>query len=209
MATVTAAMVKELREKSGAGMMDCKKALVECDGDIKKSMEWLQIKGIASASKRSGRSTNEGWIGSYIHSDGKTGVIVECCCETDFVAKTDDFKTFAHKIAMHICACSPLVVKSEDVDPELLANQRKLFEEQAAESGKPEAICKKMAEGRLAKWLKEISLLDQPYFEDGDKTVDQVRVEISAKTGENVVIRRFARLSLKDTIEEKAAHAAE
>ncbi|MFA5624017.1 MAG: translation elongation factor Ts [Bradymonadales bacterium] len=208
MVAITAQMVKELRERSGAGMMDCKKALVESEGDMKKAAEYLQVKGLAAAAKRAGRATKEGCIGNYLHHDHKTAVLVEINCETDFVARTDDFRAFAKNIAMHICAASPLVVSSDEVDPALIAEQKSVFEKQAAESGKPADIAEKMAVGRLQKWLKEVSLLDQPMFDDDSKTVEQYRAEISSKTGENVRISRFCRMSISDAVEESQEESA-
>lgn len=203
MAEITAQMVKELRERSGAGMMDCKKALVESDGDMKKAAEYLQVKGLAAAAKRSGRATKEGCIGHYVHHDNKTAVLVEVNCETDFVARTDNFRAFAKNIAMHICACSPIVVSSEEVPAKLIEDQRRVFTQQAAESGKPADIAEKMAVGRLNKWLKEVSLLDQTMYDDDSKTVEQLRAEISSKTGENIRINRFCRMSINDGVQEE------
>ncbi|MDX9719242.1 MAG: translation elongation factor Ts [Myxococcota bacterium] len=201
MAEITAQMVKELRERTAAGMMDCKKALVETDGDMKAAIEFLQVKGLAAAAKRAGRSTKEGFIGSYIHHDGKTGVLIEVNCETDFVARNEKFREFAKQIAMHIAAAKPEVVSSADVDAEMLASQRRIFEAQAAESGKPEAIVAKMVDGKVAKWLKEISLLDQPFVMDPDKTIEQYRAETSGFIGENIVIGRFTRIAIAEKSE--------
>jgi len=202
MAEVTAQMVKELRERTAAGMMDCKKALVECDGDLKAAMEYLQVKGLAAAAKRAGRSAKEGFVGHYIHHDGKTGVMVEINCETDFVARNETFREFAKQIAMHIAASKPEVVSSSEVNAEMMASQRRIFEGQAAESGKPENIVAKMVDGKMAKWLKDISLLDQPFVMDPDKTVDQFRQETAGKIGENVVIGRFSRIVIGEKTED-------
>ena len=208
MANITAAMVKELREKTQAGMMDCKKALAECDGDPKKAEEYLLVKGLAKAAKRGARKTAEGFIGTYRHHDGKTAILVEVNCETDFVARTDGFRNFCQELAIHICGCNPLVVKREDVDADTLAAQRSIFEQQAAESGKPEAIAKKMAEGRLNKWLAEVSLLDQPWMGDNaEGTVEQKRAEISSTTGENVRINRFIRIAVGENVAAEAEEA--
>jgi len=202
MAEITATMVKELRERTNAGMGDCRKALVESEGDMKKAMEWLQVKGLAAAAKRAGRSASQGFVGSYIHHDGKTAVIVECNCETDFVARTDGFREFAKHLAMHIAAAKPEVVNSSEVKEEMLASQRSIFEQQAAESGKPANIVAKMVDGKVAKWLKEISLLDQPFVMDPDKTIEQFRAETSGKVGENIIIKRFYRISIGEKTEE-------
>ncbi len=201
MAEVTAAMIKELRARTSAGFMDCKKALVEHDGDMKKAIEYLKVKGMASAAKRSGRSAKEGVIGSYIHHDKRTGVLVELNCETDFVARTEDFQNFAKQLAIHICANSPIALRSEDIDEKVVAAQKEIFVKQAAESGKPEAVIEKMIAGKMQKWLKEVSLLDQPYIDDADKTVEEARAELAAKTGENVQIGRFSRISISDVID--------
>lgn len=193
MAEISAGQVKELRERTGAGMMDCKKALVENAGDMDKAIEYLQIKGLAKAAKRAGREASEGYIASYVHHDGKTGVMVEINSETDFVARNEDFRAFGRHVAMHIAAAKPLVVNASDVDAETLEAQRRIFIGQAAESGKPDNIVEKMVEGRVKKWLKEVSLLDQPFVMDTEKTVEQYRAEMSSKLGENVVVRRFVR----------------
>lgn len=204
MANITAQMVKELREATGVGMMDCKKALVESDGDVKKATELLQIKGLAKAAKRSGRKTSEGYIGVYRHHDGKTAILVEVNCETDFVAKTDNFRNFCQELAIHICGCNPLVVRREQIAPEVVASQKHLFLEQAleenknAKSPKPEKIIEeKIVPGRLDKWAAEISLLDQHWMGDnGEPTVETKRAELSMTTGENIRIARFMRLAV-------------
>ena len=198
MTTITAAMVKELRERTSAGMMDCKKALQETNGDFEEAIKYLRVKGLASAAKRAGRRTNEGVVGHYIHHDNKTAVLVEVNCETDFVAKTDDFKEFVRQLAIHICASEPMVVKPEDIDENTLNEQKTVFAKQAEESGKPAEIALKMADGRLQKWLKEVSLLEQPFLLDAEKTIEQLRSEIAIKTGENIRIRRFVRFSVSD-----------
>ncbi len=202
MADISAAAVKELRERTSAGMMDCKKALVESNGDMDKAIEYLQVKGLAAAAKRAGRVASEGFVGSYIHHDGKTGVMVEINCETDFVARNDKFREFSKQIAMHIAAAKPEVVSSDEISEEYLAKQRRIFEGQAAESGKPANIAAKMAEGRLSKWLKEVSLLDQPFVMNPDQTIEQFRAETSGAIGENIVIRRFARFTIGEKSED-------
>ncbi len=196
MAEITAAMVKELRDKSGAGMMDCKRALQESEGDFDKALEILRKKGIAKAAKRAGREVNEGIVTSYIHPGSKLGVLVEINCETDFVANTDEFKQFAKNVAMHIAASSPLAVRREDLDAETVEKEKKIFREQALESGKPEHIVDKIIEGRLEKYFQEVCLLEQPYVRDPDKTIQDLLTETIAKVGENVNIKRFARFRI-------------
>jgi len=196
MAEITAAMVKELREKSGAGMMDCKNALVESKGDFEQAMDILRKKGIARAAKRADREAKEGIIFSYIHPGSKLGVLVEVNCETDFVANTADFKEFAKNVAMHIAAANPLVVRREGIDPEVLKKEMEIFKDQARMSGKPENIVEKIAEGRLEKYYSEVCLLEQAYVRDMDKTVQDLLAETVAKVGENVTIKRFARFRI-------------
>ena len=196
-ATVTASDVKALRERTGAGMMDCKKALAEAEGDMDKAIEILRVKGQAQAAKRGERVASEGVIASYIHANGKIGVLVEVDCETDFVAKNDDFKDFAREVALHIAAASPLYVSEEDVPDEDRERELRIFEEQAQD--KPENVRPKVAEGRLKKWLEEVVLLNQPHVNKdkyGDATIEELRAQTAAKTGENVVIRRFQRFAV-------------
>lgn len=193
MPDITAAMVKQLREKSGAGMMDCKKALVESNGDIEKAVEYLRKKGIATAEKRSGRSLSEGTIQSYIHMGGKLGVMVEVGCETDFVAKNEDFVAFARDIAMHVAATNPVGITQEDVPQETIDKEMEIYKSQALDMGKPENIVTKIAEGRLAKFFMENCLMDQPFVKDPDKTVGDLLNEMIAKIGENLSIKRFVR----------------
>ena len=193
---VTAAMVKELRERTSAPMMDCKKALVETGGDIDQAIEWLRKKGLASAQKKAGRATAEGVVGSYIHAGGKIGVLVEVNCETDFVARTDDFQDLVKDVAMHIAAADPRHVRREEVTAEDLDRERAIFREQALESGKPENLCDKIVEGKLKKFYQDNALLNQPYVKDPDKTVQELITEVSSKTGENIVVRRFVRYAL-------------
>ncbi len=189
-------MVKQLREKSGAGIMDCKNALAECDGDIEKSIEHLRKKGLATAQKRAGRATKEGAVQAYIHMGGKIGVLVEVDCETDFVAKTDDFTEFVKNIAMHIAATNPLGIVQEDVPPEALEKEKEIYRAQALEMGKPENIVDKIAEGKLQKFFKENCLLLQAYVRDPDKTVQDYLNEVIAKTGEKINVRRFVRFQV-------------
>jgi elongation factor Ts len=200
---ITATMVKELREKTGAGMMDCKKALTETNGDMEKAMEYLREKGIAKAAKKAGRIAAEGVVESYIHAGGRIGVLVEVNCETDFVAKTDDFKTFVKDVAMQIAAMNPKYVRSEDIPEEEVQKEREILRQQALQEGKPENIVDKMVEGRLKKHFQEICLLDQAYVKDPDKTIDQLLKETIAKLGENINIRRFVRYEMGEGLEKK------
>jgi elongation factor Ts len=196
---IKAADVKALRERTGAAMMDCKGALAEADGDMEKAVEILRVKGQASAAKRAGRSTSEGVITSYIHANDKIGVLVEVQCETDFVARNDEFKEFAREIALHIAAAAPQCVSSEEIPADVEAAERTVFEQKAEEEGKPENVRDKIVEGQLAKWRKEIALLDQVHVNadkhDG-KTIEELRAAAAASTGENVVIARFARFAV-------------
>ena len=196
---VKAADVKALRERTGAAMMDCKAALDEAGGDMDKAIELLRVKGQASAAKRSGRSTSEGVVASYVHATGKIGVLVEVQCETDFVARNDDFRAFAQEIALHVAAAAPRYVSAADVPAEEEASERAVFEQKAAEEGKPENVRERIVEGQLAKWRKEIALLEQPHVNTDKhegKTIEQLREEASAKTGENIRIARFARFEV-------------
>ena len=193
MAEITAALVKELRDKSGAGMMDCKKALTETDD---KAIEILRKKGIAAASKRSGRVANEGRIEAYIHPGSKLGVIVEVNCETDFVAKTDDFMTLCRDIAMHVAASAPGYIKREEVEQEIIDREIDIYKEQARAQKKPENILDKIAQGKLEKYYSEICLLEQPFVKDPDKNIQALLTEAIAKLGENISIRRFSRFKI-------------
>ena len=201
MTTISASMVKQLREKSGAGMMDCKQALVECDADIDKAIDFLRKKGLATAQKRAGRAMTEGTIQSYIHMGGKLGVLVEVNCETDFVAKNEDFVQFAKNIAMHIAATNPLGVRPEDVPEETVQRERDIYQAQAVETGKPENVITKIVDGKLSKFFKENCLLNQPYVRDPDLTVEDVLNELIAKIGENITIKRFVRFQTGETVE--------
>ena len=193
MTTINATMVKQLREKSGAGMMDCKQALVECDADIDKAVDFLRKKGLATAQKRAGRAMTEGTIQSYIHMGGKLGVLVEVNCETDFVAKNEDFVQFAKNIAMHIAATNPLGVRAEDVPDEVVQRERDIYQAQAVETGKPENVITKIVDGKINKFFKENCLLNQAYVRDPELSVEDVLNELIAKIGENITIRRFVR----------------
>ena len=197
---VSASMVKDLREKTGAGMMDCKKALAETGGDFQKAVDYLRQKGLATAAKRAGRVASEGRIGSYIHAGGKIGVMVEVNCETDFVAKTDDFQAFAKDLAMHICASSPLVIKREDVTPDVLEREKEIYRAQAKEAGKPEKILEKIVEGKLEKFYGEVCLLEQPFVKDPDITIQDLLNGLVGKLGEKVEIRRFTRFQVGEGI---------
>lgn len=196
MAEITAAMVKELRDKSGAGMMDCKKALQETDGNLEKSVELLRKKGIVAAEKRADRAANEGRIESYIHPGSKLGVIVEINCETDFVAKTDDFKNFAHDIAMHVAASSPKFINRENVDQESIDKEMEIYKDQAKSQGKPEAIIEKIAAGKLDKFYSEVCLMEQPFVKDPNISIKDLLTETISKLGENITINRFSRLKI-------------
>ncbi|GAB7388246.1 translation elongation factor Ts [Bacillaceae bacterium] len=200
---VSASLVKELREKTGAGMMDCKKALEETNGDIEKAIEVLREKGLAKAAKKADRLAAEGLVESYIHGGGRIGVLVEVNCETDFVAKTDEFKAFVKDIAMQIAAANPKYVRREEVPAEEVAKEREILRQQALNEGKPEHIVEKMVEGRLDKFFKEICLLEQPFIKDPDKTIDELVKEKIAKIGENISIRRFARYELGEGLEKR------
>jgi len=207
---VTAEMVKELRERTGAGMMDCKKALVATDGDIEKAVDELRTKGLASAAKKASRVASEGAVTSYIHAGGRIGVLVEVNCETDFVGKTAEFKQLAYDIAMQIAASNPDYVSREDVPEQVIAHEKEVLRAQALEEGKPEKVIDKMVEGRLDKFYKERCLLEQQFIKDPDKTVQQLIHEHVAKIGENINVRRFARYELGQGIEkEQADFAAE
>ncbi len=196
MSGISATAVKELREISGAGMMDCKKALSEASGNIDKAMDILRKSGIAKAQKKSGRSTKEGMIYSYIHPGSKLGVLIEINCETDFVANTDDFTNLSKNVAMHIAASAPISVKREDISLDILERERDIYAEQARQSGKPENIIDKMIEGRINKFYQENVLLEQAFVKDPDKTVQNIITDTIAKLGENIVVSRFVRFQL-------------
>src|SRR5687768_1101446 len=194
--TFTAKDVQELRRRTGAGMMECKKALEETAGDMEKAVEHLRKKGIAKAEKRSGRTTSEGVITSYIHPPGKIGVLVELNCETDFVARTDDFKTLAREIALHIASAAPLAVDKEGVPAEKVESERRIAEEQAKASGKPESIVQRMVEGKVEAYYKDNCLLYQPWIREPKKSIGDLIKEASAKVGENIQVRRFVRFQM-------------
>jgi elongation factor Ts len=195
-ATISAKVVSELRARTGAGMMDCKKALEETGGDMEKALDLLRKKGIARAEKRADRTAKEGLIGSYIHFNGRVAVLVELNCETDFVARTDDFQTLARELAMHIASAKPVAVTAEDVPADVVERERAIFEAQVAESGKPEQVRAKIVDGKLKKFFQEIVLMDQAFVKDDKKTIADLVKETSGKVGENVMVRRFVRFEL-------------
>jgi len=197
--TISAQDVKSLRDRTGAGIMDAKAALQESGGDVDKAIEILRVKGQASAAKRGARTASEGAVASYIHAGGKIGALVELDCETDFVARTEEFQAFAREVAMHVAASNPRYVSKEDVDAEAKEAELRVLREQAASEGKPENVQEKIVEGRLNKWLEEIVLLDQKHVNEDkheSKTIGELRTQLAASTGENIVIRRFARFQV-------------
>jgi elongation factor Ts len=203
MAEISAAQVKELREKTGAGMMDCKKALAECQGDMDQAVDFLRKKGLAAAMKREGRVAAEGIVASYIHGDGRIGVLLEVNCETDFVSRGEAFRTFVQDLALQITAHNPLYVKREDVPEATLLHEKGIFVDQALNEGKPQNIAEKIAEGRLDKYLKEICLMEQDFFKDPESTIEQLLNQMVAKIGEKISIRRFTRYVVGEGIEKK------
>ena len=209
MAEITAALVKELRERTGAGMMDCKKALSATDGDLEKAIDFLREKGLAAAAKKAGRVAAEGLVEAYIHGGGRIGVLVEVNCETDFVAKTDAFKELVKDIAMHSAATNPSYLKREEVPTAELEHEQAVLAEQARNEGKPEKIIEKMVAGRIEKYYKEVCLMEQPFVKDPDKTISDLITESIAKIGENISIRRFTRYQLGEGIEKKEENFAE
>jgi elongation factor Ts len=194
--TFTAKDVQELRQRTGAGMMECKRALEETGGDMERAVDFLRKKGIARAEKRAGKQTSEGMIASYIHHNGRIGVLVEINCETDFVARTDDFKTLARELALHIASAAPVAVDKDGVPAERIERERAIFEEQARASGKPDAIIRKMVEGKLESYYKEVALLYQPWVREPKKTVGDLVKEASARLGEHIQVRRFVRFQM-------------
>ena len=202
--TVTPAMIKELRERTAAGLMDCKKALVETDGDIDKAIEFLRKKGLANAAKKAGRLASEGVVTAYIHSNNRVGVLLEVNCETDFVAQTPDFKQFCADVAMQIAAMNPAAVRREEMDTSKVEAERGLLREKALAEGKPEKMVDKIVDGQINKFYSEHVLLEQKFVKDDKKTIEQVQQEIVAKLGENVKIRRFTRYELGEGLEKKS-----
>ncbi|HKJ72131.1 MAG TPA: translation elongation factor Ts [Gammaproteobacteria bacterium] len=209
--SISAQDVKTLRERTGAGMMECKKCLTEAEGDMDKAMELLKQKGLAQAEKKAGRTAAEGVVTSYIHGNGKIGVLVEINCETDFVAKNDDFQTFARDIAMHVAASSPDYVRREDIPEERVQQEKDLIKAQSEETiaGKPDNVVEQILEGKLNKNLSAITLLDQPFVKDPDKTVGEITKELVAKLGENIRVRRFERFEVGEGIEVEQEDFAE
>lgn len=193
---ITAGLVKDLRERTGAGMMDCKKALEESAGDVQKAIDLLRVRGLSKAAKKAGRDTSEGLVVSYIHPGNRIGVLVEVNCETDFVARTDEFQTFVRNLAMHIAAAAPLGVSRDDIPADLVEKEREVFKAQALEEGKPAAVVDKIVQGRIEKFFAEAALLDQVYVKDNDKKVGDLVSEAIAKLGENIRVARFARFQL-------------
>jgi elongation factor Ts len=198
---ITATLIKDLRERTGAGMSDCKKALVEVSGDIDKAIDWLRAKGLSKAAKKAGREATEGAVVSYIHAGGRIGVLVEINCETDFVARNEDFQNFTREVALQIAAMNPMFVRKDEVDQNLVAHEREVLLAKAKESGKPDMVVAKMVDGQISKWMKEICLLDQGWVKDQDKTIEQLQQELISKIGENIKIRRFVRFELGEGLE--------
>ena len=196
MPTVTASQVQELRQRTGVGMMECKRALEEADGDIDRAIDLLRLKGQASAARKAGRVANEGRVEAYIHLGGKIGVLIELDCETDFVAKTDDFRDLARTLAMQVAATAPLAVRREEIEPEVVEREASIYRQQAEESGKPPEIVEKIARGRLDKWYQEVCLLEQAFVKDPDRKVSDVVTEAVQRLGENIVVRRFVRFEV-------------
>ncbi len=205
---ITAEMVKDLRERTGAGMMDCKKALTEMGGDMEKAIDFLREKGLAAAAKRAGRVAAEGVVEAYIHGGGRIGVMLELNCETDFVAKTEDFRALAKDLAMQVAAANPSFVRREEVPADVIDHEREVLKAQAMNEGKPANIAEKMVEGRVEKFYKENCLMEQPFIKDPDTTVTQLITAKIAKIGENISVRRFVRYQLGEGIEKKSADFA-
>ena len=199
MSEVTAAMVKQLRDKTGSGMMDCKKALTENGGDMEKAIDFLRKKGLATAAKRAGRETSEGVVQPYVHTGGKLGVMVEVNCETDFVAKSEDFQEFAKNVAMHIAATNPIGISPEDVPAETMAREKDIYMDQAQQTGKPDNVIEKIVDGKMNKFLKENCLMNQAYVRNPDITIADLLNELIAKIGENISIKRFVRFQIGES----------
>jgi len=203
-----AADIKALRQRTGAGILDCKKALAESDGDVDKAIDWLRAKGMASAAKKAGRAATEGAVVSYIHAGGKIGVLVEINCETDFVALTDDFQNLCNDIAMHIAAAAPEYVRRDEVPEEAVAHEKAVQKARVIEEGKPEHIAEKIVEGRIGKWFEDVCLLDQKFVKDDKLTVNDLLTNAVAKIGENIQVRRFSRFVLGEGLEKKQSDLA-
>ena len=200
---VTATLIKDLRERTGAGMADCKKALVEVSGDMDKAIDYLRAKGLAKAAKKAGREATEGAVVSYIHAGGRIGVLVEINCETDFVARNEDFQGFTRDVAMQIAAMAPQFVNKDEVSEDVVARERAVLLAKAQETGKPEPVIQKMVDGQISKWTKEICLLDQSFVKNPDKTINDLQQDLIARIGENIKIRRFVRFELGEGLEKK------
>ncbi len=209
MSQVTPKMIKELRERTAAGMSDCKKALVETGGDMDKAIDFLRTKGLAKAAKKAGRLATEGLITSYIHGNGRIGVLLETNCETDFVALNEDFKAFTRDVSMQIAAMNPLFVTEEEIPSSLIEKERSIRIDTAKDSGKPEKIRAKIVEGQISKWKKEICLLNQPFVKDDKKTIGDLEKELVAKLGENIKVRRFVRFEVGEGLAKKVENFAE
>ncbi len=209
MASFTSSDVMKLRQTTGVGMMDCKKALVETDGDMEKAIEYLREKGMATAAKKAGRIAAEGVVESYIHLGGKVGVLVEINCETDFVARGDQFKQLAHDIALHIAAAKPEYVRAEEVPQDILDKEKEILRAQALNEGKPEKIVDKMVEGRIKKYYEDYCLMNQKFVKDPEKTVEQVVTEAIAAIGEKITVRRFVRYEMGEGLEKKKENLAD
>ena len=194
--SIDAKTVKALRDKTGAGMMDCKKALLESDGDMEKAIEWLRVKGLSKAAKKGARTAKEGVIFSYIHQGGRLGVLVELNCETDFVAKTESFSELSHNLAMQIAATNPLAIQREDIDQMIIDHEKEIFTEQTKDSGKPKNVIEKIVEGRMEKFYAESCLLEQPFIKDSDRKVGDLITELVATLGENIIVNRFTRYAI-------------
>jgi elongation factor Ts len=205
---VTAEMVKELREKTGAGMMDCKNALVEADGDMERATTILREKGLATAAKKAGRIASEGLVDAYIHLGGRIGVLVEVNCETDFVAKTDEFKQLVKDIAMQVAASKPMCVRREELPEDVIEQEKAVYRAQGLNEGKPEKIVDKIVEGRMEKFYQQVCLLEQPFIKDPDRTVQDIVNERIAKIGENISVRRFARFEMGEGLEKRSSNLA-
>jgi len=205
MSNITSAMVKELREITGAGMMDCKKALMECEGDMEKAKEFLRKKGLAAAAKKAGRIAAEGRVHAYIHANGKIGVLVEVNCETDFAAKTEPFAEFVHNVSLQVAAYAPRFVSPEEIPEDVIAKEREIYAAQLKEQGKPDNIVEKIVEGKITKWFAEVCLMQQEFAfnEEGKKTIEELAKETSAKIGEKVTVRRFVRWEVGEGLEKR------
>ena len=197
--TISTSIIRELREKTGVGIMDCKAALLECDGDISKAIDHLRKKGIATAKKRGGRATSQGQVQSYIHAGGKIGVLVEVNCETDFTGKTEDFTSFVKDIAIQVAATNPVAIDRERVPEDVLEKEKEIYASQAKSSGKPEKVIEKIVEGKLKKFFSEACLLEQPFVKNPDITIQNLLNDLIAKTGENIVVKRFVRFQLGES----------